>query len=224
MSRNLDRLLSVRYGPGQLKDAAAAISGAPDKLELERGPLFPRALGSGGARDGRLELSTSLFYMSAHQTLRLLAVAPGPGPINRMVLARGSRDPTGRLQMQAHVALREGMKPIEHLARHRVETWHDECEMERAGEISRHRELPGRERVLQELRAGRVAAREDRLADAASDLPADGARQRLRGGAPGHGARGRGAHGRMPQQKGSSGSSRNLAWPVTWAAPVMVGV
>ncbi len=224
-----------------------------------------------------------------------------------MVLARGSRDPTGRLQVQAHVALREGMKPIEHLARHRVETWHDECEMERAVEISRHRELPGRERrvermkgrgrrlafggrrsagalggggrldveaqaehlrhlrsrerpnlksavgedvdqalgaqleqrlahrdlagtelgrerVLQELRPGRVDAREDLLADADSDLPADGARQRLRGGAPGRGARGRGAHGRMPQQKGSSGSSRNLASPVTWAAPVMVGV
>src|SRR5881227_2425640 len=294
--------------PGQLKDGAPAISGGPDKLELERGPrLSPRALGSGGARDGRLELSTGLFYMSAHQALRLLAIAPGPGPINRMVLARGSRDPTGRLQVQAHVALREGMKPIEHLARHRVETWHDECEMERAVEISRHRELPGRERrverlkgrgrrlafggrrsagalggaarldveaqaehlrhfrsrerpnlksaigedvdqalgaqleqrlahrdlagtelgrdrVLQELRPGRVDAREDLLADADSDLPADGARQRLRGGAPGRGARGRGAHGRMPQQKGSSGSSRNLASPVTWAAPVMVGV
>src|SRR2546430_13729361 len=50
------------------------------------------------------------------------------------------------LQVQAHVALREGMKPIEHLARHRVETWHDECEMERAVEITRHGELPGRER------------------------------------------------------------------------------
>src|SRR5438552_18953182 len=37
-----------------------------------------------------------------------------------MVLACGSRDPTGRLQVQAHVALREGMKPIEHLARYPV--------------------------------------------------------------------------------------------------------
>src|SRR5437879_3166534 len=165
----------------------------------------PRALGSGGAREGRLELSTGLFYMSAHQALGLIAVAPGPGPINRMVLARGSRDPTGRLPVQAPVALGEGMKPIERRARHRVETW-------------------GRERVLQELRPGRVDAREDLLADADSDLPADGARQRLRGGAPVRGARGRGAHGRMPQQKGSSGSSRNLASPVTWAAPVMVGV
>src|SRR5207253_10697768 len=98
---------------------------AQPKLELDRGPrLSPRALGSGGARDGRLELSTGLFYMSAHQALRLLAIAPRPGPINRMVLARGSRDPTGRLPMQAHVALRKGMKPIAHPARQRVDTWH----------------------------------------------------------------------------------------------------
>src|SRR5437588_256231 len=212
MSRSLDRLASVRYCPRAAQGwccGAAAIAGGPAKLELDRSPrLSPRALGSGGARDGRLELSTGLFYMSAHQALGLLAVAPSPGTINRMVLARGSRDPTGRLQVKAHVALREGMKPIEHLARHRVETWYDECEMERAVEISRHRELPGRER-----RVERLKGRGRRLAFGG----------RRSAGALG-GARGRGGHGRMPQQKGSSGSSRNLASPVTWAAPVMVGV
>src|SRR5438876_7297472 len=308
MSRNLDRLSSARYGPRAVQGWCCGESrvGQP-RSGLTDGPAWPRGPWSGGARGGRLGLRTGFLYMGAHQALGPIAVAPGPGPINRMVLACGSRDPTGRLQVQAHVALREGMKPIEHLARHRVETWHDECEMERAVEISRRRELPGREgrvermkgrgrrlafggrrsagalgggdrldveaqaehlrhlrsrerpnlksavgedvdqalgaqleqrlahrdlagtelgreRVLQELRPGRVDAREDLLADADSDLPADGARQRLCGGAPGRGARGRGAHGLMPQQKGSSGSSRNLASPVTWAAPVMVGV
>src|SRR5206468_7956583 len=142
MSRSLDKLSSVRSGRSRVAQPSSSLTDGSS----------PRALGSGGAREGRLELSTGLFYMSAHQALRLLAVAPGPGPINRMVLARRSRDPTGRLQVQAHVALREGMKPIQHLARHRVETWHDECEMERAVEISRHRELPGRERRVERMK------------------------------------------------------------------------
>src|SRR5438876_11171564 len=106
MSRNLDRLSSARYGPRAVQGWCCGESRvAQPSSSLTDGRACPRGPWSGGAREGRLELSTGLFYMSAYQALGLIAVAPGLGAVNRLVLQCGSRERTGRLQVEATVAV-----------------------------------------------------------------------------------------------------------------------
>src|SRR5579864_2257294 len=92
------------------------------------------------------ELGTRLFYMGTGQALRLPCPAGGPRRIERAMFPVRAPHPPGDEQVEAHIALRQRVQAIEHLGRDRLQTGHDEGQVETAVAIARDAQIPGGER------------------------------------------------------------------------------